>query len=99
MSAPRERPPRCVHFDCRNLVAVDGDTVKLNLWSDKVYRVRLLDCWCPFERGHKRWKEAKQQMTEFISQAKEPSVFVPIPPDCDDVLEALTSLSRWHAHI
>jgi endonuclease YncB( thermonuclease family) len=99
MSQPKHYPPFGLHVPVTKLTATDGDTVSFWCGSKRKWRGRLLSCWCPFERGHERWKEGKDTAAEFIAGAKSPSVFIPFQDDMTDVLETISTLGRLLVYV
>ena len=73
------RPPYGLCLPCRLVRVRDGDTVEVSLpGSDRVYALRLIDCWAPETRGKERMlglrsKSAAQRM---LANAKQLAVFV-----------------------
>lgn len=99
MTQPKHYPPFGLHIPCDVRRVIDGDTVVIGFGSDREWKVRLLDCWCPFERGHERYIEAKQTAFEFVDAADSISVFIPISGNAKDVLNEVVTMGRLLGYV
>jgi len=73
---------------------VDGDTVDVSLlWSDAIWRIRLLDCWVvDGTEADRRAAEEIQRLTEAAMTGLGCTVFVPLPEDVH--IKELLTLDR-----
>lgn len=99
MTQPKHYPPFGLHIPASGVLrAVDGDTVIVQFGSDRQWRIRLLDCWCP-EMNTKAGKEAKKTAEEFIEAADSISVFIPLRDSPRDVLNEIVTMGRLLGYV
>lgn len=93
--APAERPAYGLTVPVRIVRVRDGDTVEVSLrGSDRIYALRLIDCWAPESRGPERTRGlASKANAERLIAAARPdliAVYIPAPKDSTNLLAALT---------
>lgn len=74
-----KRPAYGVCLPCQVQRVIDGDTIEVTLLGGLVWRLRLIDCWCPETRGAERERglAAREAAERALAQATAPAVFVP----------------------
>lgn len=92
-------PPYGLCSPCRVRRVIDGDTVEVSLpESDRVWPIRLLDCWAP-ERNTVEGQAAKLFAQRVVDEAEgELSLFVPAPESGLRLMQVLT-MGRVLGHI
>jgi endonuclease YncB( thermonuclease family) len=76
----------------------DGDTIAVVLvGGSHVWRVRLLDCWCP-ESNAPGGREAKQYAEKLLDQCRRLALFIPAP-EGENLLKELFSFDRVLGHL
>jgi endonuclease YncB( thermonuclease family) len=97
-----KRPPHGLYLPCSVHRVRDGDTVEISFpGSDRVWALRLLDCWAPETRGPTR--EAGLEAKHFAERCIElagnhVSVYIPAPSDPIHLLGAV-SFDRLLGHL
>jgi endonuclease YncB( thermonuclease family) len=93
------RPPYGLCLPVERPFVHDGDTIAVVLRDGShVWRIRLLDCWCP-ELHEPGGKEAKQYAEKIVSQSRELAVFIQPKPGSVNLLRDLFSFDRVLARI
>ncbi|MFH1184689.1 MAG: hypothetical protein V1755_06575 [Chloroflexota bacterium] len=84
------RPPYGICLPCRLRRVRDGDTVEVSvLGSDRLYALRLIDCWAP-ESNCPAGKQSTAKAEELIGKAKALAIFIPAPHDPLRLLRSIT---------
>lgn len=71
-------PPHGVCLPCQLDRVIDGDTVSVRC-LDRIWHVRLLECWAPETRGPEKPEglESKSFLEDLLAEEEDLSVFIP----------------------
>lgn len=92
-------PPLGLYLPVRFHRVVDGDTIEIKFrLSERIYPIRLLDCWAP-EMKESGGLEAAEFVKDYLTGLRTDLVlFIPLPKDPFKIFKMLT-FGRILAHI
>lgn len=101
------RPPYGISLPCIVNRVLDGDTIEVRLKEESpyVWKVRLIDCWCPETRTRDEKVKAKGMAAKVYAatmleqHAGALSLYVPIEGHVENIIHALVSFDRLLGHI
>lgn len=101
------RPPYGISLPCVVNRVLDGDTIEVRLQSESpyVWRVRLIDCWCPETRTKNAKEKAKGMAAKLYAATileqheGQLSLYVPVEGHIENIVAALVTFDRLLGHI